>query len=78
MSLLKELFLVGSFCFLDSSLFHGTACNNAGFEFVKFSRGCLFGFEDKFDWDNEFIFAGFYTKDESLWSMRFLISILIA
>ena len=63
--LLKELFLVGSFCFLDSSLFHVAASNDAGFEFVKFARGCLFCFEDKFDWDNQFIFSGFYTKDKS-------------
>ncbi len=62
---------MAAFFFPDSSLFHATTCNHAGFEFVKFSRDCLFGFEDKFDWDNEFIFAGFCTKDE-----RFVINVL--
>ena len=37
-----------------------------GLSVVKFSRGCLIFFEDKLDWDNQFIFAGFYTKDEDL------------
>ena len=58
--------LVGSFCFLDSSLFHVAASNNAGFEFVKFARGCLFCFEDKFDWDNQSSFLGFSPRTKVL------------
>jgi hypothetical protein len=51
--MLKDLLLVGSFGLLDFSLFHVTACNDAGFEFVNFARSYLFGFEDKFKWDDE-------------------------
>ncbi len=66
LALLKNLLLIGSFGLFDSSLFHVTACNDAGFEFVKFARSCLFGFEDKFEWDDEVSFKGSLSKDESV------------
>ena len=56
--------LVLCFCFLDSSLFHVAACNEAGFEFVKFARCCLLCFEHKFHWDNQFICMGFLAKNK--------------
>ena len=62
--LFLELFLESSFGFLHSTFFHVATGDKASFEFVKFTSCSLLGFEDKFDRDNEFVFARLFAEDE--------------
>ncbi len=53
-----------SFCFLDATFLEVTKSDNANFQFVKFAGGSLFGFEYKFNGDNEFVLVQSFAKDK--------------
>ncbi len=53
-----------SFCFFEAAFLEVATSDNASFQFVKFAGGSLFGFEDKFDRDNEFILVWCFAKDK--------------
>ena len=38
--------------------------NNASLQFFKFAGGCLLGFEDKFNRNDEFVLVWSFTKDK--------------
>ena len=64
LALLKDMLLVCSFCFLEATLLEVATSDNASFQFVEFAGGSLFGFEDKFDRDNEFVLVWYFAKDK--------------
>ncbi len=53
-----------SFCFLDATFLEVTTSDNASFQFVEFAGGSLFGFEYKFNGDNEFVLVRSFAKDK--------------
>ena len=56
--------MVGSVCFLDATFLEVTTSDNASFQFVEFAGGSLFGFEYKFNGDNEFVLVWGFAKDK--------------
>jgi hypothetical protein len=58
------MLLVGSVCFLDATFLEVTTSDNASFQFVEFAGGSLFGFEYKFNGDDEFVFVWSFAEDE--------------
>jgi hypothetical protein len=58
------MLLVCSFCFLDATFLEVTTSNNASFQFVAFADCSLFGFEYKFNGDNEFVLMRSFAKDK--------------
>ncbi len=54
------------FCFLDAMFLKVTTSDNASFQFLNFAGGSLFGFEYKFNGDNEFILVWSFAKDKGV------------
>ncbi len=52
------------FCFLDATFLKVTTSDNASFQFLEFAGGSLFGFEYKFNGDNEFVLVWSFAKDK--------------
>ena len=63
-ALISDLLLECCFVLLQSTFLHVATGDQASLEFIKFSGGSLFGFENKLDGDNEFLLVRLFTKDE--------------
>ncbi len=57
---------MGSVCFIDAMFLKVTTSNNTSFQFLNFAGGSLFGFEYKFNGDNEFILVWSFAKDKGV------------
>jgi hypothetical protein len=58
------MLLVCGFCFLDATFLEVAPSDNASFQFLKFAGGSLFGFQYKFNGDNEFVLVWSFAKDK--------------
>ena len=65
-AMLGYFFACSCSLFLKASFFKVATGDKASFEFVKFTGCGLFGFENKFDWYDKFVFVGLYSEDESV------------
>lgn len=62
MALLKDMFLLSSFVLFQETFLQVASGDKASFKLLKFTCGGLFGFENKFDRDNELGLVRSFTK----------------